>query len=54
MQERYCECGRVIKVSFVLKDRLWKSIFWSLVDFSGSRVDICPNCGRSLNIDALK
>jgi len=54
MQERYCDCGRVIRVSFVLRGRCWKSIYWSLVDFSGRKVETCPECGRRLDIDDLR
>jgi hypothetical protein len=54
MQKRYCECGREIRVSFVHKGKIWKSIYWSLCDFSGSKVETCPNCGRRLDIDVLR
>ncbi len=53
MQERYCECGHVIKVQFVSNSIGWRTVYWFIAGFSGNRVFVCPSCGRHLDIDAL-
>jgi hypothetical protein len=54
MQERYCECGYPILVSYLLlAGKSWAARFWAGSNYLAKTVDRCPRCGRSLKVDML-
>lgn len=54
MQERYCDCGASVLVSFVPTPGDWQALFWEHQAASDRKTDICPGCGRPLHIHALR
>lgn len=54
MQQRYCECGRPIHVMYCKRPEGWKAMYWEVTNFAGEKVQICPDCGRALDVDSLR
>ena len=54
MQQRYCECGHPVWVQYILSEIDCRTVFWSVVYRSGSKLHCCPNCARGLHIDELR
>jgi hypothetical protein len=53
MQERYCTCGRKITVTFTLTPKGWAATLLPRAA-EPRAATCCPNCGRKLDIDALR
>ncbi|MEW5772975.1 MAG: hypothetical protein AB1916_05570 [Thermodesulfobacteriota bacterium] len=55
MQERYCTCGRKITVSFTLTPKGWIATLLPRASAAAPAANACcPNCGKKLDIDALR
>lgn len=54
MQKRFCECGKMIRVRYVLETEDLLVIFESRAGKKEANIEVCPECGRSLSIDDLR
>lgn len=54
MQRRFCECGGLVWVQYVLFASHCRAVFWTAPHGSGTALHRCPRCGRQLDIDELR
>jgi hypothetical protein len=54
MQQRFCECGKMIQVRYVLDAEGLQIIFEKRHEKEKSALVLCPSCGRNLTIDELR
>jgi len=54
MQERFCECGKAVKVDFQRQARVWAAVIRTQRHVHASGKAACPVCGRILTIDTLR
>ena len=53
MQKRFCECGYLFWVQYLLENNLFTPLFWpSIGDIK--TISMCPHCGRRLDINQLR
>ena len=53
MQQRFCECGCMIMVQYVLSEMMCRTVFLPGTEPGGPSLRVCPCCGRRLHIDSL-
>lgn len=53
MQKRYCSCGHMVWVEYLLRWEDCVSVFWEGDGFRGVTVYRCAHCGRRLDINDL-
>ncbi|MHC1789966.1 hypothetical protein [Solidesulfovibrio sp.] len=53
MQRRYCRCGKPILVQYRPAGPTWRALFFKSRRLFMARVERCPCCGESLDIDHL-
>lgn len=53
MQRRYCSCGAPVLVEYRFSGRAWTTVFSLGRRLLRKRREVCPCCGRALDIDEL-
>jgi len=53
MQQRYCDCGRMIWVQYISPNANCRVVFKPAGNSVKSDLIRCPNCGKRLDIDEL-
>ena len=53
MQRRFCECGYLFWVQYLLENNFVTPLIWPSQG-NINRISTCPHCGRHLDINALR
>ena len=53
MQQRFCSCGTGIWVRYFFANTRWLAFFYRGNE-GEMGTNVCPNCGRHLNIENLR
>lgn len=53
MQRRYCSCGAPVLVEYRFSGRSWTTVFSLRWRLFRKRREVCPGCGRALDINEL-
>lgn len=54
MQKRFCTCGFMVLVDYIMNSNSFAYRVFSAGLHNGRRVEACPCCGRPLDIDSLR
>ncbi len=53
MQQRFCLCGAAVWVRYIFANTRWLAFFYR-GDCAEVGTNVCPHCGRALNIESLR